>query len=88
MEPWAIIAQEDKKISGTLFRLVLLRSPQPEKPYKVFALDRIQGHWDLVDRYPLPETDGTEPPEWALERAWSRFKEKGWDLIRVNREKA
>ena len=86
MEPWVIAAQEDKKISGTPFRLVLLHRPLAEALYKVYALDRTQGYWELVDRYPLPETDGTEPPEWAMERAWARFKEKGWDLLRSKKE--
>lgn len=88
MNPWEIVAEEDKNISGYRHRLVLLRSPEPLQPYTVYALGRRSGSWDLVDRFPLSETDGTEAPDWALARAWTRLMEKVSNRVSGKMEKA
>lgn len=89
MNPWEIVAEEDKTILGARIRLVLLRCPQLLEPYRVYALNRSGGYWDLVDRFSLPETNGTETPDWALRRAWARvMQQDSPSVLHGNMEKA
>jgi hypothetical protein len=76
MNPWEIVAQEDKSLSDRLHRLILLRSPFPMDPYKIYGLEKRSGSWVVVDKFHLSGTTGTESPDWAFRQAWPMFKSK------------
>ncbi len=73
MNPWKIIAEEEKSFAEGLRRLILLRSPHPMDPYKVYGLVKRAGSWLVVDRFQVPGTTGTEAPDWAFRQAWPQF---------------
>ena len=74
------IGEQEKEIACSRYRLVLLRSPQPGEPFKIYGLERLGGFWDLVDKFYVPGSDGTEDPGWAFEQAWPLFNARGLAL--------
>ena len=77
MEPWEIVAEQEKADLRARYKLVLLRSKNPMEPYKVYGLERTNGYWDLVDKFNLPGSVGSEYVDWAFEQAWPRFTPRG-----------
>lgn len=74
MKPWEIVAQEDLSHLEGHHRLILLRSPFPMDPYKIYGLIKRAGSWVLVDKFLLSGTTGTEAPDWAFRKAWPQFQ--------------
>ncbi len=77
MNPWEIVAEQEKVDSEARYRLVLLRSSTPWEPYRVYGLERRNGFWDLVDKFNIPGSDGADDTDWAFEQAWMLFDGRG-----------
>jgi hypothetical protein len=84
MNSWEIVAEQEKTFSGLQYRLVLLRCQNSTEPYKVYGLERVASFWDLVDKFYLAESHGTEDLNWAFEQAWPLFTTRRSELGRLN----
>jgi len=77
MTPWTIVAEDERSEGKERHRLVVLRSPCPQLPYRIYGLEKREGPWALVDKFDVPGSNGTESADWALVQAWSLFKTVG-----------
>jgi hypothetical protein len=82
MEPWHVVAQEEVYMGGTLQRVVLLKSPHPMEPYRVYGLERNLGFWELTKKFYIPGTTGLEDPSEVMTDAWLMLPSIGSPEIR------
>ena len=80
MYSWEIVAEQEKSVSGFQYRLVLLRAEKSADPYKVYGLERVKDYWDFVDKFYIADSNGTQPVDWAFDRAWPLFQNRRAEL--------